>query len=92
MIEAWFELEGMKSNLPSGPYTARMLKRCEVRVRGAIMHLGSETVTESMAAADRSGGSEAVSALWVQMVAQGKAETAAALRSFYSFALSHDLA
>jgi hypothetical protein len=89
MIEAWFELERMKSNLVPGPDTARMLKRCEVRIRGAIMHLGSETVTESMAAADRSGGSEAVRALWMEAVAQGKAETAAALRSFHSFALSH---
>jgi hypothetical protein len=92
MIEAWFELERMKSDLVSGPDTARMLKRCEVRIRSAIMHLGSETVTESMAAADRSGGLEAVSALWMEMVAQGKAETAAALRSFHSFALSHDRA
>jgi hypothetical protein len=56
MIEAWFELERMKSNLVPGPDIARMLKRCEVRIRGAIMHLASETVTESMAAADRSGG------------------------------------
>jgi hypothetical protein len=90
MIEAWFELERMKSNLVSGPNTARMLKRCEARIRGAIMHLASETVTEkNMAAADRSGGSEAVRALWMEAVAQGKAETAAALRSFHSFALSH---
>jgi hypothetical protein len=89
MIEAWFELERLKSNLVSGPDTARMLKRCEVRIRAAIMHLGSETVTESMAAADRSGGCEAVRALWMEAVAQGKAETIAALRSFHSFALSH---
>jgi hypothetical protein len=79
----------MKSNPVSGPDTARMLKRCELRIRGAIMHLGSETVTESMAAADRSGGSEAVKALWMESVAQGKTETAAALRAFHSFALSH---
>jgi hypothetical protein len=70
MIEVWFELEKMKS-IP-GPGFAWMLKRCSERIRGAIMHLASETVTESMAAADRSGGSEAVRALWMEAVAQGK--------------------
>jgi hypothetical protein len=75
MIEAWFELERMKSNLVPGPDTARMLKRCEVRIRGAIMHLWErDSYRESMAAADRSGGSEAVRALWMEAVAQGKAE------------------
>jgi hypothetical protein len=92
MIEAWFELERMRSNLVLGPDTASMLKRCEVRIRSAIMHLGSETVTESMATADRSGGCEAVRAFWMDTVAQGRAETAAALRCFHSFALSHDRA
>jgi hypothetical protein len=71
MIEVWFELEKMKS-IP-GPGFAWMLKRCSERIRGAIMHLASEP------AADRSGGSEAVRTLWMQAVARGKAETAAAL-------------
>jgi hypothetical protein len=89
VIEAWFELERMRSNLVSDSETAKMLKRCEVRIRRVIMHLASETVTESMAAVGRSGGSEAVGAFWMAAVTQGKAETAAALRSFHSFALSH---
>jgi hypothetical protein len=63
MIGVWFELEKMKVNLIPIPDFAGMLERCEARVRGAIMHLARETVTESIAAADRSGGSEAVMAL-----------------------------
>jgi hypothetical protein len=79
MIEAWFELEKMKANLISGPDLAEMLKRCEERVRGAIMHLASETVTKNLAEAYRSGGPKAKRALWMEAVAQGEAETAAAL-------------
>jgi hypothetical protein len=73
MIEVWFELEKMKSNLIPGPRFAWMLKRCNERIRCAIMHLASEP------AANRSGGSEAVGALWMEAVARGNAETAAAL-------------
>jgi len=79
MIEVWFELEKMKSNRIPGRDFARMSKRCEQRTHGAIIHLASATVTESIAAADRSGGSEAVRVLWMEAVALGKAETAAAL-------------
>jgi hypothetical protein len=84
MIEAWFELERMKSNLVPGPDTARMLKRCEVRIRGAIMHLASETVTESMAAAVPKP-----SGLFGWKRSRGQGGNSPALRSFHSFALSH---
>jgi hypothetical protein len=79
MIEAWFELETMKVSRVRGLGLAGMLKTCEERVRGAIMHLASEAVTDSLAEADHSGGPEAVRSLWMEAVVRGEAETAAAL-------------
>jgi hypothetical protein len=83
MIEAWFELEKMKANPIPGPDLAGMLKKCEERVRGAIMYLASETVTKNLAEAYRSGGLNAKRALWKEVVAQGEAETAAALAELW---------
>jgi hypothetical protein len=79
MIEAWFELERMKASRVPSPCLAGMLKTCEERVRGAIMHLASETMTDGLAGAERSGGAEAVRLLWMEVVVRGEAETAAAL-------------
>jgi hypothetical protein len=73
MIGIWFELEEMKSKLIPTPGFAGRLNKCEERIRGAIMHLANQ------AAAERSGDSRAVRALWTEGVARGKAETASAL-------------
>jgi hypothetical protein len=72
MIEVWFALEKMKSNLIVEPEFAKMLKRCEERTHAAIMHLASET-------ADQNEGAEAVRVLWKEAVARARTETAAAL-------------
>jgi hypothetical protein len=79
MIEAWFELERMKADLIPGPDFAERLIKCGERIRGAIMPLASETVTESLTEAKRSGGREALSAFWMEAVSRGETETGAAL-------------
>src|SRR5271169_681714 len=79
MIEVWFALEKMKSNLIPGPNFAGMLKRCEERTHAAIMRLANETVTERIVPADQNEGAEAVKVLWKEAVARARMETAAAL-------------
>jgi hypothetical protein len=79
MIEVWFALEKMKSNLIVEPGFARMLKRCEERTHAAIMHLASETVTERIVPADQNEGAEAVRVLRKEAVGRARTETAAAL-------------
>jgi hypothetical protein len=72
------------AKLIPGPDFAESLMKCEERIRGAIMHLASETMSESLAEADRSGGRHAVSALWMEAIARGEAETAAALSELWT--------
>jgi hypothetical protein len=47
------------------------------------MHLASDTMSESLAEAKRTGGPDAVSALWMGAVARGEAETVAALAELW---------
>jgi hypothetical protein len=47
------------------------------------MHLASETISEGLAEANRTGGRHAVSALWMEAVARGQAETTAALAELW---------
>jgi hypothetical protein len=84
MIEAWFELEEMEADLILDPGFAERLRRCEGRIRGAIVHLACETMSESLAEAKRTGGRDAVSALWREAVVRGEAETAAALAELWT--------
>jgi hypothetical protein len=84
MIEAWFELERMKSNLIPSPDFAEKLKKCGERIRGAVMYLTSETMSESLTEAERSGGRHAVSAFWTEAVARGEAEIAAVLAELWT--------
>jgi hypothetical protein len=74
----------MKASLVPSPGLAGRLKTCEERVRGAIVHLASETMSESLAEAKRTGGRDAVSALWREAVVRGEAETAAALAELWT--------
>jgi hypothetical protein len=83
MIEAWFGLETMKASLVPSLGLAGRLKTCEERIRGAVMYLASDTMSESLAEAKHTGGPDAVSALWMDAVARGEAETAAALAELW---------
>jgi hypothetical protein len=84
MIEAWFELEEMEADLILDPGFAERLRRCEGRIRDAIVHLASETMSENLAEAERGGGRHAVSSIWMEAVARGEAETAAALAELWT--------
>jgi hypothetical protein len=83
MIQAWFELETMKASRVPSPRLAGRLKTCEERVCGAVVNLASDTMSESLAEAQRTGGPDAVSALWMDAVARGEAETVAALAELW---------
>jgi hypothetical protein len=83
MIDAWFGLETMKASRVPSPGLAGRLKTCEERVRGVVVNLASETMSERLAEAKRTGGPDAVSALWMDAVARGEAETVAALAELW---------
>jgi hypothetical protein len=83
MIEAWFGLQTMKASRVPSPRLAGRLKTCEERVRGAVVNLASDTMSESLAEAQRTGGPDAAGALWMDAVARGEAETVAALAELW---------